>query len=152
MKRTVPTEFTNMIMIEDGERVLVQKRRLYWCGIAFPGGHVEPGESFLQSAIRETREETGLAVSNLTLCGTVDWEDTSTGSRYVVLLYRTSSFTGSLKEETEEGSVYWVNKSELPHMELCPHFEEYLRIFFEADKTEFYGFHHGDGERIVSIQ
>ena len=28
MKKTVPTEFTNMIMIEDGENVLVQERRL----------------------------------------------------------------------------------------------------------------------------
>jgi len=147
MKKAVPTEFTNMIMIEDGENVLVQERRLYWKGIAFPGGHVEPGESFLESAVREVREETGLSVTDLRLCGTVDWEDTETGERYVVLLYRTSAFAGELLPETEEGRVFWMRRTELPSADLCPNFEMYLRVFFEADKTEFHGTHHGDGPR-----
>lgn len=147
MKKAVPTEFTNMIMIEDGENVLVQERRLYWKGIAFPGGHVEPGESFLESAVREVREETGLSVTDLRLCGTVDWEDTETGERYVVLLYRTSAFAGELLPETEEGRVFWMRRTELPSADLCPNFEMYLRVFFEEDKTEFHGTHHGDGPR-----
>lgn len=151
MKKTVQAEFTNMIMIEDGERVLVQQRRLYWKGIAFPGGHVEPGESFLESAIRETKEETGLTVTDLRLCGTVNWEDTHSGERYVVLLYRTSSFSGELLPETEEGRVFWVKRDELPGMELCPNFGMYLRVFFEEDKTEFYGRHHGDGPRTRQV-
>jgi len=151
MGKTVQAEFTNMIMIEDGERVLVQRRCLYWKGIAFPGGHVEPGESFLASAIREAREETGLEVWDLRLCGTVDWTDTENGERYVVLLYRTSSFRGTLLPATEEGEVFWTDKSALPAMDLCPNFEQYLRVFTEDDKTEFFGCHHGWGERITSV-
>lgn len=30
----------------------------------FPGGHVEPSESLLQSVIREMKEETGLDIKN----------------------------------------------------------------------------------------
>ena len=63
-------EFTNMCMIYDGEgNILVQDRIKSWCGIAFPGGHLELKESIVESVIREVKEETGLDISNLELCG-----------------------------------------------------------------------------------
>ena len=65
-------ELMNMCMIEDGEsdRVVVQRRiKGNWKGIAFPGGHIEPGESVVDSVIREVKEETGLTVSEVRLCG-----------------------------------------------------------------------------------
>ncbi|MBO5410173.1 MAG: NUDIX domain-containing protein, partial [Clostridia bacterium] len=42
-------ELTNMVMIEDKAtgKVLVQERVKSWKGLSFPGGHVEPGESFV---------------------------------------------------------------------------------------------------------
>jgi 8-oxo-dGTP diphosphatase len=71
MARTEKVTFTNMCMISDGRgNVLVQDRLdPDWPGIAFPGGHVEKGESFVDAMVREVYEETGLTVSNLTLCG-----------------------------------------------------------------------------------
>ena len=42
----VNIELTNMCMVADGTKVLVQNRvKPGWTGITFPGGHVEPGES-----------------------------------------------------------------------------------------------------------
>ena len=57
-------ELTNLCMITDAEnRILVQDRTdSSWPGICFPGGHVEPGESFVASVIREVQEESGLVV------------------------------------------------------------------------------------------
>ena len=62
MARIEKTIFTNMCMIyDDSGNVLVQDRlNPDWPGISFPGGHVEAGESFTDSVIREVYEETGL--------------------------------------------------------------------------------------------
>ena len=97
------TEFTNMVMVENREngKVLVQERVKSWTGISFPGGHVEPGESFIESAIREVKEETGLDITNLEPCGVIHWVHRDRGDRYVVFLYKTSRFSGKLIDETD---------------------------------------------------
>ena len=47
MARTETVEFTNMCMICDGSRVVVIDRKNgTGRDITFPGGHIEPGESF----------------------------------------------------------------------------------------------------------
>ena len=65
MSRSQLTILTNICLIEDIEtqRVVMQYRAPEtnrWSGYAFPGGHVENGESFAESVIREIYEETGL--------------------------------------------------------------------------------------------
>lgn len=39
---------------------------------SFPGGHLEMGETIFETAIRETKEETGLEVDNLELISVAD--------------------------------------------------------------------------------
>lgn len=59
-------ELTNMCMIYDNEgNVLVQHRVKSWTGWTFPGSHVEPHESFVDSTIREIKEETNYQSSQL---------------------------------------------------------------------------------------
>lgn len=127
------TELTNMVMIthpETGE-VLVQNRLKSWKGYSFPGGHVEPGESFYDSAVREVREETGLTVRNLKCCGTIHWCQTETSERYLVFLYKTSEFSGELIPKTEEGEVFWMPPDKLRQMDLTGNsFSDYFPIFF----------------------
>lgn len=65
-----PAIFTTMCMIQNDEGcVLVQERTGPWPGLAFPGGHVEPGESFVDCVKREVWEETGLRLVNPQLRG-----------------------------------------------------------------------------------
>lgn len=46
MKRSEPVELMNMCVLRRGSKVLVQDRTdPNWPGVAFPGGHVEKGES-----------------------------------------------------------------------------------------------------------
>ena len=131
------TELTNMCMITNGAKVLAQDRHAdNWRGIAFPGGHVEPGESITESVIREIREETGLTIESPRLCGFKDWMKDD-GSRYIIFYYRADKFSGELKA-SEEGEVFWAELCELPGMNLVVDMELTLKVLLNEKLSEFY--------------
>ena len=144
MARIEPVILTNMCMITDGENLLVQDRlNPNWPGITFPGGHVEPEESFVRSVIREVKEETGLDISDVRLCGIKQFTHTNGDYRYIVLLYKTSAFSGELRS-SDEGRVFWVRRSELENHTLAEGFAEMLEVFERDDLSENY--HWFDGQ------
>ena len=137
MSRSESAIFTNLCMISDGNgNVLVQDRRNPdWPGVAFPGGHVEPEESFTDSVIREVYEETGLTIEDPRLCGVKQFQ-TEQGQRYVVFLYRAHRFHGTLRA-SREGEVFWVPREKLPEYPTVPDFPELVRVFVEPELNEF---------------
>ena len=141
MSRSEPVELTVMCMLRDGQgRLLMQQQKPSWPGLAFPGGHVEPGESFTGAVIREMREETGLTILDPQLCGVKQFQ-TSEGVRYVVLFYRASRFTGTLTPSAE-GEVFWLPRDELARYPLAEDFLDMLRVFESDLLNEFY-YHNG---------
>ncbi len=145
MAREEKAIFTNLIMVSDSQgRILVEDRKdPSWPGLCFPGGHVEPGEPFVDAAVREVFEETGLIVSNLKLCGIKQFPHKS-GARYVVFLYKTSEFTGEI-HSSDEGEVFWVSKTALPDYTLCDDFLEIIRVM-ESDSLNEFVYYIEDGE------
>ncbi len=142
--RTETVTLTNMCMVYDGDKVLVQDRvDPVWGGVTFPGGHVEKGESFTDAVIREVFEETGLTVRSPRLCGIKDWTRDD-GTRYMVLLYKTDKFSGELKS-SEEGEVYWVHKDDFLGLKLASTMEDYFEVFRNDDLSEFF-FYKENGE------
>ena len=138
MSRSEKAIFTNLCMVYDGAgNILVQDRcDPDWPGLCFPGGHVEPGESFVESVIREVWEETGLTIENPKLCGTKQFQ-TRKGERYVVFFYKTNRYSGALKS-SDEGEVFWIPRTDLLKYTLCDDFPDMVRIFEEDDLSEFY--------------
>lgn len=132
--RRESVELTNMCMIYQDDLVLVQDRQgKSWPGITFPGGHVEKGESIVLSTIREIKEETGLSVSGLRLCGLKQWIEPD--YRYLVFLYKTDCFSGTLKS-SPEGRVFWIKKSKLPKSKVASGFLDMLPLFFDDEFSE----------------
>ena len=138
MSRSEAAIFTNLCMVYDhAGNILVQDRKdPSWPGLCFPGGHVEPGESFVDSVIREVWEETGLTIENPILCGTKQFQ-TNNGERYVVFFYKTDCFSGTLRS-SQEGEVFWIPRHTLPDYVLADDFPDMVKVMEEDTLSEFY--------------
>lgn len=150
MERREQVILANMCMIYDHEgRVLVEDRRKpQWPGITFPGGHVEPGESFVRSVIREVREETGLTIEAPKLCGIKQFPFDGR-SRYIVLFFKTDRFSGNLASSAE-GPVFWVKRPELDKLQLASEFAEMLQVFESDEISELYDYEdNGDWKTLL---
>ena len=146
MSRASLVELTNLCVICDGSRVLVQDKA--GCGVVFPGGHVEPGESFVDAVIREMQEETGLTIRNPRLVGVKQFPIEA--GRYVVLLFKAVEWSGTLTS-SEEGEMAWIEYSKLPSLQTVDDLEEMLHMMNTPELTEFQYLLRGD-EWIVSIK
>jgi len=144
MAREEKCILTNMCMIYDGSRILVQEKvHPDWPGITFPGGHIEPNESFISSVIREVKEETGLDISNVQLCGLQQWTHQEGKYRYIVFFYKTNIFSGELKS-SDEGKVFWIEKEDLYKYKLSSGFDKMFEVFENDKLSENYFWYEND--------
>ena len=74
-----------------------------WIGI---GGHLEEGESPEECLVRETREETGLELTDYSLRGVITFVTDSYPTEYM-FLYTAAGFSGTLLS-CDEGDLEWV--------------------------------------------
>lgn len=142
MSRATSTVLTNLCLVEDptNGKVVLQyrspERYKKWSGYAFPGGHIEEGESLVESAIREVYEETGLTITNPKLVAVKDWEPDE-GGRYIVFCYKATEFTGQLRS-SDEGEVSWVEKDQLEKLDLSYDMLPLLEVMEDSDLSEYY--------------
>ena len=138
MAKVESVVLTNMCMVCQGDKILVQERvDLNWSGICFPGGHVEEGESFVESVKREVFEETGLEIVAPMLCGVKQWTQRNGEYRYIVFFYKTSQFKGEIKD-SKEGRVFWIDRKDLKNFTLADGFESMIEVFEREDLSENY--------------
>ena len=122
---------SNMCMVYKGDKILVIDRvKSDWPGLSFPGGHVEKGETLEESVIREMKEETGLTLHSVKFCA-IKERDWGNDARYLGLLYKSDDFSGEIKS-SEEGKVFWINKSEINNYKLS---DDFMELFELIDKN-----------------
>lgn len=140
MRRTEEVELTVLCLIHDMDRVLLQDRISEdWKGYTLPGGHVEIGESIVDAAVREMKEETGLTILDPRLCGVKQFPmrdgDYAKG-RYLVFLFEATKFEGELAS-SEEGAMHWVNKADLNKVNLVEDFHDLMDVMMNKEYSEF---------------
>ena len=154
MGRTETAELTVLCLISNGDKILLQNRvKEDWKGYTLPGGHVEPGESFVDAVIREMKEETGLNIRNPKLAGIKQFplkDGKYENGRYIVLLFKTSDFSGNVVSSAE-GRMEWVEISRLGELATVDDLEELLEVINNPELTEFQYLVDGD-DWTVSIR
>ena len=137
MERKEQVILTNLCMIRNGSKVLVEEKVGKGAdGIIFPGGHVEAHEPIVDAVIREMKEETGLTIENPKLCGIKEWINED-GSRYLVFLFKTDRFSGELVS-SDEGKVFWMEKDEVLKSHWIWEMDKLMRIMADGDYTELF--------------
>ncbi|HEY0518712.1 MAG TPA: CoA pyrophosphatase [Ilumatobacteraceae bacterium] len=103
---------------EQGAEVLLTRRserlRSHRGEISFPGGRVDPGESFEQAALREAHEEVALDPSVVELRGRLDAISTMASRSFIVPVVGTvDTRPGLVAAEHEVERIMWVPLAEL---------------------------------------
>lgn len=99
------------IIIDSNKRVLLVKQKLGWVG--FPKGHMEQGETEIETARRETKEETNLdVIIDEKKRYTISYI-TSTQIDKEVVYFRAKPISYSLlSQEAEIAEIMWVDINE----------------------------------------
>jgi 8-oxo-dGTP diphosphatase len=100
----------SLIFITDGDKVLLLKgaahKRLWANKYNGIGGHIESGEDIYQGALRELKEEAGIEVQPLRLCGSIMID---TGENIGIHLFVfTGIFKGGMLQQSDEGKLEWI--------------------------------------------
>ena len=146
MDRTERVELTTVCLIRRGGEILLQDRvKKDWAGLTLPGGHVEPGESIVDSVIREMKEETGLTIRNPRLRGVKQFP--IPGGRYIVFLFEATEFEGTLRD-SEEGGVAWYPRDRVKELPTVEDLEALIQVMEREDLSEFIYLVDGDNWQV----
>lgn len=129
------------IVIENPDgRILLQLRSDFgvW---GIPGGGPEPGDSMMDTIVREVFEETGLRIDTCQPYGFGSDPDTETitfpngdKAQYFVLNYYTSTYSGSLLADNDETlKLDWFLPTDLPSM--LPNMQRSVEAFLAFKRS-----------------
>lgn len=104
---------TLMFVIQDGKILLIHKKRGFGKGkVNGPGGKLEPGETPMECAIRETQEELCITPTGVKEAGLLHFQFID-GSSIHGFVFTATGYEGE-PAETEEAIPLWADLNNLP--------------------------------------
>jgi len=118
---STPKKLLTLVFLREGEKVLLgMKKRGFgegkWNGF---GGKVEAGETIIEAAAREVKEECGYIVQthDLDETGVIDFEFQGDPILWEVHVFQTRKFSGNMTE-SEEMRPQWWPENEVPFQQM----------------------------------
>lgn len=108
---------TLLFVVRDDQVLLIRKKTGLGAGkINGPGGKIEPGESPVQCALRETAEEIGVTPHRPQKLGEL-WFEFTDGLRLFCTAFRSEGCDGEARE-TDEAAPLWTPIDAIPYHEM----------------------------------
>ena len=103
------------VVVADGRLLCVEERVNGQLVLNQPAGHLEPDESLLEAALRETREETGWDVRLTAFLGAYQWKAPETNRHYLRFAFAAEPERHDPSRTLDEGIVQalWLTPDEL---------------------------------------
>ena len=146
--RWIPREIAALCYIQhDGRLLLIRKKRGLGAGkINAPGGRIEPGETALEAAIRETREEVGVVPRHLEKRGELHFQFLDGYSLHCTVFLAQGCEGEPI--ETDEAAPFWCAMDALPYHEMWADDIHWLPLVIEEKNC--LGYFEFDHETMLS--
>lgn len=116
MERSWKPNVTVAAVIErDGRFLMVEEETAAGLRLNQPAGHLEPGESLLEAAVREVREETAHVFEPAALVGVYQWQLMPQDVTYVRFTF-SGTAEGPLADQALDAGIVralWMSEAEL---------------------------------------
>lgn len=128
-----------VFIFKDGKFLMGKRRNAHGDGTwSIPGGHLEFGESFEDTAMREVMEETGLKINNVRF-GAVTNDVFEAEDKHYVTIWVLSDWESGTEEITEPDkfvSMEWRDFNNLPEPLFLPWKQLLSSQFIDSMKRE----------------
>lgn len=140
MSRTEQVILTNMCMITDGQRVLVQDRKSEkWPGVTFPGGWCDVDQSVKDNVIKEVKEEAGLEVEAERVVAILDKHKNNpakSAHRVTKVFILCKVIGGEFQPNSETVASGFFSLDDLPPLYLGKNAAEQIALCLEAHEAQ----------------
>ena len=142
-------EYTHLVSVaalvtnDEGKILLVNSP---WRGWEYPGGLIEPGESFEAALKREVREESGVEIEITGFVGICK----NVGSNIVNIDFTARYTGGALATSEESTEVGWFSREQAMEMITFPLTKKRLANMLSGDRNvHLFGFRRENGFEVV---
>lgn len=103
------------LVVRDGRLLMVEERVRGELVLNQPAGHLEPDETLIDAARRETVEETGWEVDPIAFVGAYQWKSPDTGRHYLRMAFEAAARHHHADRALDEGieRALWMAPDEL---------------------------------------
>jgi 8-oxo-dGTP diphosphatase len=126
---------TLMFLLRGDEVLLIHKMRGHGKGLVnAPGGKWERGETLLETACRETREEVGMTVQDATCRAELRFVD-NTGAQWLGFAFIARAFRGE-PVASAEADPFWCQVADIPYESMWPDDAYWLPRILRANNAD----------------
>lgn len=149
-KNWIPVDRATLLFVRQNDQLLmIHKKRGLGAGYYnAPGGRMEPGETWLECAVRETQEELCITPLDPVHAGTVQFQFTD-GHRIHGEIFTATAFEGT-PTETDEAVPVWFSIDALPYHNMWADDPVWMPLLIENKK--FHGRFIFDGKTMLDHQ